>query len=335
MIPLNGVEWKGVDLSGLELEFVQTRTETYTPEGGRKPDQVGFGSIKDDVERRDFTVNALLYDLTNNKIVDLVGGLEDIKKGIIRTPLNPDVIFNEDPLRMLRAVRFAGRYGWKIDPAIEESIKKNVSLLDTISRERVRDELVKILQGSLPKGGLKFIIEMGLWDYVFPNMAGLSKDIIFQAVDNSAGSEVLFLALLGFLSKGDVREACKSLKLANKEIKKVSTLMNAFEILNGNHDKSKEYKVRKAAAISAKVEALDELVEILPFFDSSKVDGFGEQPVVHFNGSDLMQMFNLKPGPVLADLTTLQREAWFEDPNVEPEEVAKKMSSALGLEVID
>lgn len=330
MIPLTGVTWEGVDLSGLELEFVQTRTETYTPEGGRKP-QVGFGTIKDDVQRRDFTVNALLFDLTNGEIVDLVGGMEDIKNGIIRTPLEADVIFNEDPLRMLRAVRFAGRYGWEMDPAIEQSIKKNVKLLNSISRERVSKELVKILHGAMPEKGIKFLIDTGLWDFVIPGMpvASVGAGTILDAVEASRGSDSLFLAFLGHFTGGNTKSAAKSLKLSNEQVKQIMGLLKAFSLLEGEGEE--DYKVRKAAAVAAKATALDEFSEVLDIFGVREAEGFGEQPPIFFSGNDLMSEFGLKPGPVIAKLISLQQEAWFRNPSVTPEEVKELLNSFIGV----
>ncbi len=330
MIPLTGVTWDGVDLSGLELEFVQTRTETYTPEGGRKP-QVGFGTIQDDVQRRDFTVNALLFDLTNGEIVDLVGGMEDIKNGVIRTPLEADVIFNEDPLRMLRAVRFAGRYGWKMDPAIEQSLKKNVKLLNTISRERVSKELVKILHGAMPEKGIKFLVDTGLWDLVIPEMpvASVGSQTILDAVEASRGSDSLFLAFLGHFSGGNAKSAAKSLKLSNEQVKQIMGLLKAFALLEGEGEE--DYKVRKAAATAAKATALDELSEVLDIFGVHEVEGFGEQPTIFFSGNDLMSEFELKPGPQIAKLISLQQEAWFRNPNVTPEEVRELLVNFVGV----
>lgn len=328
MIPLDGVTWGGVDLSGLKIEFVTTRTETYTPDGGRKP-QVGFGTIQDDVERRDFTVNALLYDLTNNEIVDLVGGLEDIKKGIIRTPLEPDIIFNEDPLRMLRAVRFAGRYGWQIDPAIEDSIKNNVHLLSTISRERVRDELVKIIQGASPEGGLKFLLDTGLWDLVFPDipMASVSESDVMHAIEVSGGLDSLFFALMGNLTGSNMKSVAKSLKLDNNQIKRIDSLMNAFAIMDG--DGADDYKARKAGAFAEKAGALPELGRAFEFYKIAEPSNFGEQPTIFFSGNGLMSSFQLKPGPILAKLTELQKELWFANPAITAEEVLVELRNFL------
>ena len=110
---LKGITHNGIDLSDIDIESVATRKEKYTT-GSRKP-EVSAGDLADDVNRRDFTVNSLLKDLTTGEILDLTGkGQEDIKRGIVQTPLNPDVIFTDDPLRILRAARFAIKYGWDL-----------------------------------------------------------------------------------------------------------------------------------------------------------------------------------------------------------------------------
>lgn len=166
---LYGVKHKGVNIGSLEIEAVMTRTEKYT-RGSRKP-EVGHGTLAQDVERRDFTTNSLLKDLTTGEILDLTGmGKADIKRGIIRTPLNPDVIFTDDPLRMLRAVRFTVKYGWDLPMFMIRSMKKNASQLKNISKERIRDELDKMLVTSRPVQAMKIMKVTGLMKYVFPEM---------------------------------------------------------------------------------------------------------------------------------------------------------------------
>ena len=110
---LRGITVDGIDLSGVDIEAVMTRGEKYTP-GSRKPEVV-YSDLKTDAERRDLTINALYKDLTTGEILDPTGkGIDDIKNGVIRTPLDPDITFDDDPLRMLRVIRFAVRYNWKI-----------------------------------------------------------------------------------------------------------------------------------------------------------------------------------------------------------------------------
>lgn len=175
---LKGVVYKGVDLSSIDIEAVMTRSEKYT-DGSRKPD-VTHGSLKDDVERRDFTVNSLLKDLTTGEILDLTGrGRSDIEKGIIMTPLDPDVIFSEDPLRMLRAIRFTVKYNWKLPLFMIRAIKKNSDKIKTISAERIRDELDKMMVTGHPDKAIRLMKITSLSKYVLPEfdkLVGLTQN---------------------------------------------------------------------------------------------------------------------------------------------------------------
>jgi len=166
---LRGVIHKGIDLSDMDIESVMPRKEQYTA-GSRKPTVTG-GELKDDVERRDFTVNSLLKDLSTGEILDLTGmGKSDIKAGIVRTPLNPDKIFTDDPLRMLRAIRFAVKYQWKLPMFMLRGLKKNASQLPNISQERIRDELNKMLVTGTPDKAIKMLKVTGLLPYVIPEL---------------------------------------------------------------------------------------------------------------------------------------------------------------------
>lgn len=167
-VVLTGVH-NGVAIDGMDVEAVAARKEVYTP-GDRKP-QVAPGTLEDDVYRRDFTTNSLMMDLTTGEVLDITGhGKEDIRKGILRTTSDPEIIFKEDPLRMLRAVRFMSQKGWKIDPVTEENIKKNATWLKTISRERVRDELNKMLVTSSPADAIRKLRDLGLLPYIAPEL---------------------------------------------------------------------------------------------------------------------------------------------------------------------
>ena len=170
---MKGVTHNGQDLSDLDIEAVMTRKEQYRP-GDRKPD-VSPGTLKQDVERRDFTVNSLLKDLTTGEIKDLTGqGKADIKKGVVRTPLDPDVIFSEDPLRMLRAIRFTVKYGWDLPFFMIKSIKRNARKINNISNERIRDELDKMLVTKRPKQAMRLLKITGLLQHVMPEVEALA-----------------------------------------------------------------------------------------------------------------------------------------------------------------
>jgi poly(A) polymerase len=171
---LAGVEHKGFKLDDMDIDCVMPRTEEYE-EGSRKP-KVDSGSLKDDVDRRDFTTNSLLKNLSTGEILDLTGmGKQDIKDGIVRTPLDPNVIFSEDPLRMLRAVRFTMKYNWKLPLFMIKALKNNASKLKQISVERVQEELNKMLMTDSPDRAIKLLQITGLSKYVFPELDRLIK----------------------------------------------------------------------------------------------------------------------------------------------------------------
>lgn len=161
--------FRGKDFGDVDIEVVMTRGEKYE-KGSRKPEVV-YSDLKDDAFRRDLTVNSLFKDVVTGDIKDFTGrGISDIKKGVVRTPLDPDQTFQDDALRMLRAIRFAVKYDWKMPKSLLAALKKNASNLQTISKERIRDELDKILMTGHPDVGLKLLSYTGLNKYIIPEL---------------------------------------------------------------------------------------------------------------------------------------------------------------------
>jgi poly(A) polymerase len=158
----------------MEVEFVAPRTEKYTP-GSRKPEVVA-GTLKDDVFRRDFTVNSLLQNLQTGEIIDMSGrGLKDLKAGVLNTTGNPDFIFSEDPLRILRAVRFAIKYKFTLPLNVIKAIKKAAPSLKNISAERINDEISKILVLNNPSKAFELFRITGIMDVILPELKALDK----------------------------------------------------------------------------------------------------------------------------------------------------------------
>lgn len=156
---------------GQIIEFVGARKESYQ-RGSRKP-IVEEGTLEDDLTRRDFTINAIAKSIMPRDfgtIIDLFGGQEDIKLGIIKSPTDPLITFSDDPLRMLRAIRFATTLGFKIDPTTFEAIKKTVDRLDIISPERITTELCKIMSSNDPGTGIDLLKESGLLKKIIPEL---------------------------------------------------------------------------------------------------------------------------------------------------------------------
>ncbi len=163
---------RGTKFEDITIECVMTRTEKYKPDS-RKP-EVKFAGIKDDVFRRDLTINSLLKNISSGEILDLTGrGISDIKNKIIRTPLNPNITFVDDPLRMLRVIRFAAKFDFEIDSKVYISISNNTKSIKLISFERIQEELNKILLTDKTTLAFNLLCNSGLLSYIIPELPKL------------------------------------------------------------------------------------------------------------------------------------------------------------------
>lgn len=159
----------------LELEFVGARKESYRRDS-RNP-IVEDGTLTDDLSRRDFTINAMAVSVNGDsfgELIDMFGGMEDIERRIIRTPLDPDITFSDDPLRMMRAIRFATQLQFKIFPETFEAIRRNAHRIEIITPERIKDELCKIMRSPKPSIGWDLLHHSGLLKLILPELEALS-----------------------------------------------------------------------------------------------------------------------------------------------------------------
>ncbi len=166
----------GAARKGLRLEITTYRAEAY--DGVSRNPQVSYGeSLAGDLSRRDFTINAMALSVPGHEFTDLFGGVTDLAEGVLRTPGTPQRSFADDPLRMLRAARFAAQLGFRLDPAVREAMTAMATDLGRITAERVREEFTKLLCGADPVAGLRLLVGTGLADVFLPELTGLKLEI--------------------------------------------------------------------------------------------------------------------------------------------------------------
>ncbi|MFI6456721.1 CCA tRNA nucleotidyltransferase [Streptosporangium amethystogenes] len=166
----------GVRKGGWLLEITTYRSESYDPKS-RKPDVAYGETLEGDLARRDFAINAMALRLPSREFVDPYGGLDDLHARLLRTPGPPERSFGDDPLRMLRAARFASQLGFTVDPAALAAMDAMADRIDIVSAERIRDELDKLIGGDHPREGLRILVESGLAGHVLPELPRLRLEI--------------------------------------------------------------------------------------------------------------------------------------------------------------
>jgi tRNA nucleotidyltransferase/poly(A) polymerase len=206
---------------------------------GRRPDSVEFTTIDQDVKRRDLTINALFYDIDASEIVDLVGGLEDLKRGIVRTVGSAEDRFAEDRLRIMRAIRFAGRFGSELDPAVDAALMKD-SNLEGVSGERIRDEFIKGIKSSKSVVHFLGLLEKyNLFQWIFGKLNYTNNFIEEKDVP------VLMAYLLQDNNVDSVKTELNKLKYTVDEISQITFLLN-FK----NFSPEKVFKLKRMQANS-------------------------------------------------------------------------------------
>lgn len=226
---------------GVVMVFVdhkQVEVATFRTEGGyqdgRHPAHVEFASAREDAARRDFTVNGMFYDPVEKNLLDFVGGEEDLQKRILRTIGNPDERFGEDYLRMLRAVRFAVKLDFTIDPAAWASIQKHAARITLISAERIVMELEQILTHPKRAEGAQLLTASGLSESIFKPFKGPQAQFAVAVLDHLPPAVDFGLALAAFWAGFDSQTAmneCRKLKLSTSRLKEVSFLLENRSVL--------------------------------------------------------------------------------------------------------
>lgn len=333
----------------IELEAVQTRKESYRDMTTRNP-ETAYGTIQEDCMRRDFTMNALYRSVGTDELHDFTGrSLKDIDDKIIRSCDNPDIIFKEDSLRILRAIRFSCKLGWEIEHTTYLGMEKNVDRLEIISQERITDEFNKILSFKDPSKGLLEIWKIGAMKYVSSYLANISFEDFLDAVNSmkwiaTEGKPLDRLAVL-MMKVDDPEWAMREMKYSVNDIKYVMMLIREVPVIQGlgdTFDKIKKSDVRKlqyrigdsrwlinaigiahsinnkACVLSRKnMQAMHVLAMCIKLLNNSE-DCFGYKLPV--DGIDVMEAKKIGPGKEVKKYLDYLLEQAFENPHITREE---------------
>lgn len=309
-----------VIVDGLHVEVTTFRKESKY-EDSRHPSCVKFISdIEEDLGRRDFTINAMALDLSNGNVIDLYHGIEDIKNKVIRTVNDPYVRFNEDALRMMRAVRFAVTLGFELDNETESAIKNMAQSIAKISNERIRDEIRKIMISDDPARGFCLLYTLGLLSEIFPDV--LNLDNVVQVINKLNFIEKSFelrIALVIILLDAKIDEFLQLLRLSKETKMKIKRIVQGAKTFFEYKDHSKKDIVKRKtcfiAVASGKedfintmslVRALDSKIDIIPyvlmFNDIIKKDFPFDILDLKIKGSDIIKACPLISGRNINDL---------------------------------
>ena len=336
------VMFKLYDFPDIELEAVHTRKETYRGDS-RKP-ETAFGTIWEDCTRRDFTINAIYRNISTGETLDLNGNSrKDLTNKIIRTCGDPNIIFDEDPLRILRAIRFRYRLDYQYDIETLRGMINYVDRLSIISQERITDEFSKILCGNFPSDALSELNQLGILSYVFPDVS--SDDIKFNMLNLKKmsflrGSKANLVTRLAILLRGFnedfIRILIKKMKYPNSVADDI-IFLHKFDVdyqpyMENNYEENTKTKkfylpaIRKAMYFSKTSEKFKMLCDYLEsivkegqaiymtsVFDIGDIM-YGYKLGV--NGDDIMEAFDLKPGPIVKKVLDKVLEQAFVSPNI-------------------
>lgn len=336
--------FKLLEFPDLELEIVETRKEQYKDKESRNPDVV-YGSLEEDCKRRDLTINALYYDITNEKIIDLVGGQDDIKNHVIQTPSDPDIVFFDDGLRLLRVCRFQGRYGWEASTNTVLGIKRNAKRLKTITQERITDEITKsLMTARYPSIPFNLWHFYGLMDVILPELCGVSDDYFsgierhLNRIQGEFGNNVIPELYFAAIFKDNLH-VLKRMKLSNEFIRlteKIADSLNwvncyicdknvrKFGIIFGEHtDICIGFITAYIEAYHTDAEHHLWLKDFTNKVKELREDGtmFDHTTVLPIDGNDIMKVFNLKPSKTVKLLLDQAWDFYYNNPKVSKEDL--------------
>lgn len=297
-----------VIVEGMQFEVATFRTEGGYQDG-RRPGFINFSNAKEDALRRDFTVNGMFYDPIKQEPLDYVGGQEDLKHKVIRCIGDPVKRFEEDKLRLLRAVRFAVRLGFKIEALTKQEIRKRASQITAVSQERIRDEVDKILTSNHVKEGLDLLVELGLWEALWPKIdheavllrfAGLGSE---GNLDSALANAILLYGRDPAVIAGEMHRFRYSSALAQAtlHILGLVTKLQGFDSLSQGEKRLAAADEHFLSALRLYSKALNETQHVRSIQDQIAPWAGKSLPKQLLNGDDLKKV-GIMPGPKMGEV---------------------------------
>ena len=324
----------GMRVNGTNYEITTHRAESYVDDS-RKP-VVNFSTnLSDDLIRRDFTVNAMAVDTATGELFDPYGGVKDLEEMTLRTPMDPEESFTDDPLRILRAARFIAAYGFSPTGDLLQAAQKISERLNIVSIERIRDEIFRLLSVEDPRLGLKFLSASKTASYVFPEVFELSEEqqeMLFNQVFLVEAEPLMRLAVFKEMIP-DSR--LRSFRLSSKELVYVEKIRNALVLLEKNDQNDwSDAKFRRLAFDTEG--ALDDVVRIWERIfpknltvinEIKRLNEAGEFTTFEpfFDGETIMNELGIEPGPDVGTVTDWLINLRIEQGSLSEEQVKQKL----------
>lgn len=323
----------------IEIEVVHTRCEKY-PDGTSRNPVTDYGTINEDCYRRDLTINCLYYNISQDKFCDFCGySIDHIKNHIICTPYNPDVTYSDDPLRILRCVRFATRYGWNIENQTYQALKRNVNRLYIISEERITDEFIKIISDKNYFHGLNILEDIDAMKYILTPYEITSPNAhhikLYEYLPNLMVSPLLDniytkLVVLLYPYKQYTEKILRHRKFSIIDIRNICKLINLtdkyLEVFRIH--KNSEYYIRECQYKCVTRQRFDDLIHILITLDPTledlrnidynKCDHFAY--ILPINGDDIINILHIKPSEKVKNILDMVLSQSFNKPDITKDE---------------
>ncbi len=308
----------GAEIEGRPFEITTHRAEAYS-ESSRKPEVIFGNDLEVDLSRRDFTLNAMAICLPGGELVDPFGGLEALQSKELVTPIEAEISFSDDPLRILRASRFIARYDLRVDPAVISAGRKLIDRMSIVSVERIREEFDKLLMTSRPSGGFEFLITVDAWPYVVGAVDVATVGQISSELDASPVDLVLRRALVFSRVRKNERQAMlSSLKYSNSELRELRKLLEGVDVVRARSELFDAPSVRRlvSGVGYSNMDRLFDLLLLQAVEDHGASQQFGEldenedlsslAPVL--SGEEVMAALDLDPGPKVGEALSLLAE---------------------------